>query len=146
MEFFDQLSKFFASPLFRVMTQFFWFFLMFIWGSLIYWTYRDAKQRGAMALYWASVVAIFTFFGWVIYMIVRPPELLDDVRERELEIKSKMSQLHQSGSLCPQCNKPIENDFLICPHCRKRLKISCPKCKKPLNPSWLICPYCQSNV
>lgn len=146
MDIFDSIANFFTSPLFKVIVRFFWFFLLFIWGSLVYWTYRDSLQRGAMPLYWAAVVLFFNVFGWLIYLIVRPPELAEDVKERELEIQTKEALLGNASQLCPRCNKSIESDFLICPHCRKKLKNPCIRCKRPLDPAWPVCPYCQSIV
>lgn len=143
---FDSVTGFFSSPMFSAMIQFFWFFIAFLWGSLIYWTYRDSVQRGAMPLYWASVVLLFNVPGWLIYLVVRPPELLEDIRERELEIQTKEALLKQAGQVCPKCSKHVESDFVICPHCRKKLKSPCPRCKRPLSPAWPVCPYCQSIV
>ena len=42
-------------------------------------------------------------------MIVRPPEYLDDVRERELEMQAAEARLHQLGYLlCPHCDHEVE--------------------------------------
>lgn len=121
-------------------------FFLVLWVALIFWTYRDAKRRGAMAIYWAAVVLFFNFFGWIIYLIVRPPEYADDVLERELEIKTKEAQLETGNTICPACMKPVERDFLICPYCQKKLKKPCPKCDRPLNMSWTVCPYCKETL
>jgi hypothetical protein len=121
-------------------------FLGVLWLALIFWTYRDSRRRGSMALYWAAVVLFFNFFGWLIYLIVRPPEYADDVRERELEIAVKQAELERGDLLCPACAKPIDRDFLICPSCNKKLKKQCPKCEKPLKMEWNVCPYCREKL
>ena len=63
-------------------------FLVIIWLAMIYWTRTDAKRRIAdpVLVVCATAAALFPFVGTIVYMIVRPPEYLDDVRERELEI------------------------------------------------------------
>ena len=49
-------------------------------------------------------------------MILRPPEYLEDVRERELETQAAEARLHQlDQSLCPHCDYRIERDFVRCP-------------------------------
>ena len=49
-------------------------------------------------------------------MIVRPPEYLDDVRERELEMQAAEARLHDLNYLlCPHCDYEVEKDFLRCP-------------------------------
>ncbi len=146
MDLFTSIVNFFSSPLFRLMVNLFWLFLVILWLSLVFWTYRDARRRGALALYWATVSLIFPVAGWLIYLIVRPPEFLEDVHERELEIRSKEAVLTNSDEICPSCLKPIDKDFILCPYCRRRLKKPCPSCKRPLQIGWSICPYCQTSI
>lgn len=146
MDLFSAFSNFFSSPTFKLFTRMFSLFVIVIWMSLIYWTYRDAKRRGALSVYWAAVVLFFNIFGWFVYLIVRPPEYLDDVKERELEIRSQEAALDKSDLVCSSCFKPIEPDFLICPYCLKKLKESCPRCGRALRISWTVCPYCKATL
>src|SRR3954452_13983745 len=79
-------------------------FLVVIWLALVYWTYADARRRIADPLLvgCATVAALFPFVGTLVYMIVRPPEYLEDVRERELEIQAAEARLAEVGyRLCP---------------------------------------------
>lgn len=123
--------------------------LVVIWLALIYWTYSDARRRIAdpMLVACATAASLFPFIGSIVYMIVRPPEYLDDVRERELEMQAAEARLHQLGYLlCPHCDHEVQNDFLRCPHCQRKLKDPCVTCGKPLEPEWGICPYCETEV
>ena len=116
------------------------FFVVFT-IALVFWTYRDAQRRGAMSMLWAIVVLVFNVFGWMIYMVVRPPEYTDDALERELEIRSREAELQRDGATCPSCLKPVDPEFLICPYCMKKLKKQCVSCGKALKMSWAVCPY-----
>ena len=123
--------------------------LVVIWLSLVYWTYSDARRRivDPMLIGCATAASLFPFAGTVIYMIVRPPEYLDDVRERELEMQAAEARLHELNySLCPHCDYEVQRDFLICPNCMRRLKDACVNCSRPLEQSWSICPYCETQV
>jgi hypothetical protein len=123
--------------------------LVVIWLALIYWTYADARRRIAdpMLVACATAASLFPFVGSIIYMIVRPPEYLDDVRERELEMQAAEARLHQLGYLlCPHCDHEVERDFLRCPNCHRKLKDPCVTCGKPLDPLWTLCPYCETEV
>ena len=124
-------------------------FLVVIWLALIYWTYADARRRIAdpMLIGCATVASFFPFVGTIIYMIVRPPEYLDDVRERELEMQAAEARLAQLGyQLCPHCDYEVEKDFLRCPSCMRKLKDPCLACGRPLDPAWKICPFCEAEV
>lgn len=120
-------------------------FLLVFWAALVFWTWRDAERRGAMPWFWALVVILFNIAGWAIYMVVRPPELADDVRERELEIRAKEIALQRDMETCPACLKPVEKDFLICPSCMKKLRKQCTECGRPLRLEWGVCPYCKTK-
>lgn len=124
-------------------------FLVVLWLALVFYTYTDAKRRIAdpMLVGCATAASLFPFVGTIVYLILRPPEFLDDVRERELEIaasEARLLQLHETT--CPHCAYPVEKAFLRCPNCRKRLKEPCATCRKPLDPRWSICPYCEAEV
>jgi hypothetical protein len=124
-------------------------FLVVIWLALVYWTYADARRRisDPWIIGSATVASLFPFVGTLVYMIVRPPEYLDDVRERELEIQAAEARLAELGyHLCPHCDYEVEKDFLRCPNCMRKLKDPCPVCGKPLDPNWRICPFCEAEV
>ena len=80
--------------------------LVVVWLALVYYTYADARRRIAdpMLVACATAASLFPFVGTIVYMIVRPPEFLDDVRERELEMQAAEARLQESG-------------YLVCPHC-----------------------------
>ena len=85
--------------------------------------------------------------GTIVYMILRPPEYLEDVRERELEMQAAEARLHQLDyELCPHCDYRVERDFIRCPSCLRKLKERCVSCSKPLDRAWTICPYCETEV
>ncbi|HEY2766795.1 MAG TPA: zinc ribbon domain-containing protein [Solirubrobacteraceae bacterium] len=124
-------------------------FLAVLYCSLIYWTYADARRRieDPMLIGCATAASLFPFVGTLIYLILRPPEYLEDVRERDLETQAAEARLHQLGhSLCPHCDYPIERDFVRCPSCLRKLKERCVSCSKPLERTWTICPYCETEV
>jgi hypothetical protein len=126
------------------------FFLAVIWLALVYWTYSDARRRVADGLVVFCAMAtslLFPYVGTIVYMIVRPPEYLDDVRERELEMQAAEARLAELGyHLCPHCDHEVERDFLRCPHCMRKLKDPCPNCSRPLDPNWRVCPYCEAEI
>jgi Double zinc ribbon len=124
-------------------------FLVVLWLALVYWTYADARRRIADPLLvgCATAASLFPFVGTLVYMIVRPPEYLEDVRERELEMQAAEARLAELGyHLCPHCDYEVEKDFLRCPNCLRKLKDPCKSCGKPLDPMWKLCPFCEAEV
>ena len=80
-------------------------FLVIIWLALIYWTCADAQRRIADPVLVACATrrcSLFPFVGTIVYMIVRPPEYLEDVRERELEMPAARRGSRQLSYLACQ--------------------------------------------
>ena len=124
-------------------------FLVVVWLALVYWTYADARRRigDPLLVGCATAASLFPFVGTVVYVIVRPPEYLEDVRESELEIAAAEARLQSLEHLhCQYCGFEVEKAFLRCPSCLRRLKEPCSVCGKPLDPRWKICPYCEAEV
>jgi Double zinc ribbon len=124
-------------------------FVVVLYFSLLYWTYADARRRIAdpMLVGCATAASLFPFVGTIVYMILRPPEYLEDVRERELELQAAEARLHDLDySLCPHCDYRVERDFIRCPSCLRKLKERCTSCSRPLDRAWTICPYCEAEV
>jgi hypothetical protein len=124
-------------------------FVVVVYLSLIYWTYADARRRivDPMLVGCATAASIFPFVGTIVYMILRPPEYLEDVHERELEVQAAETRLHDlDHGLCPHCDYRIERDFVRCPSCLRKLKERCVSCSRPLDQAWTICPYCEADV
>jgi hypothetical protein len=124
-------------------------FLVVIWLALVFWSYADARRRIADPLLvgCATIASLFPYVGTIVYMIVRPPEYLDDVRERELEMQAAEARLAELGyHLCPHCDYEVERDYLRCPNCMRKLKDPCHSCGRPLDPAWKVCPFCEAEV
>jgi Double zinc ribbon len=123
-------------------------FVVVLYLSLIYWTYADARRRieDPMLIGCATAAALFPFVGSIVYMILRPPEYLEDVRERELETRAAEARLREAEQRCPHCDTRVERDFVRCPGCTRKLKDRCATCSRPLERSWTICPYCEAEV
>jgi RNA polymerase subunit RPABC4/transcription elongation factor Spt4 len=146
--FFGALHDFFGSGTWPVARNLGIFLVVVFWLAVGYWVFKDARRRiedpwlvGA-----ATVLGLVPpFIGAFIYMLFRPPEYLEDVRERELEIKA-MEESLGTAERCPVCRAVVEPTFLACPVCTTKLKEACRRCKAPLEPLWQVCPYCETPV
>jgi Double zinc ribbon len=123
--------------------------LVVLWLALIVYTYLDARRRVSdpFLVACATVASFFPYIGTAVYAIVRPPEYLEDAHERELEIRAAELRVRQlKEQTCPNCEYPVEKNFLRCPNCQRRLKDPCPTCSKPVDPRWGLCPYCETTL
>jgi hypothetical protein len=123
--------------------------LIVLWLALIVYTFLDARRRisDPFLVGCATIASFFPFVGTAVYTIVRPPEFLEDAHERELEIRAAELRVRQlREQTCPNCEYPVEKNYLRCPNCQRRLKDPCPTCGEPVDPRWGLCPFCETAL
>ena len=122
-------------------------YLAGLWVVLIVWTYRDIETRSRnVVTQVASTILSALFFipGVLLYLLLRPKETLDSSFQRTLEEEYLLQDL-EAASVCPSCERPVEDDFVVCPHCEARLKEACANCGRSIAITWSICPYCGND-
>ena len=110
----------------------------------IIWVIRDAYLRGSNPIVW-GIISLLPFIGAFAYAMLRPPMLLSDRDEQDLDFTLKQRELMKYGE-CGKCGYPVEREYLVCPKCGTQLKNECKKCGHALNPDWKICPFCCTQV
>jgi hypothetical protein len=141
----DALDEFFDSDTWAVTRNLVIFFVVVLWLATAFWVYKDARRRieDPWLVAMATLLGLVPpFLGPIIYLFFRPPEYLDDVRERELEIRAMEQRLAHGNLQCPVCRARVEPSYLVCPICTTRLKQACESCGAPLEAIWQVCPHC----
>jgi RNA polymerase subunit RPABC4/transcription elongation factor Spt4 len=84
---------------------------------------------------------IFFILAVWVYKIVRPHEKVGEVWERNLAEEALLAEV-ESIHHCPSCEKRIDDEWIICPNCRTRLKRVCPNCSRLVGMDWSLCAWC----
>ena len=122
-------------------------YLIGLWVVLIIWTYRDieARSRSVVTQVAATMVSILFFIpGTLIYLLLRPKETLDATFQRSLEEEYLLQDI-EAAAVCPSCEKPVDEEWVICAHCETRLKEACSTCGRAIDVRWSVCPYCGND-
>jgi hypothetical protein len=146
---FSSLSNFFSSGLWSLVQTLLGLFAVVFWLALGYWVYKDARRRiedQRLVLIATAIGLLPPYLGPFVYMLFRPPEYLEDVRERELEIAAIEERLSQGSLRCPVCRGEVDSSFLVCPVCTTKLKQACSSCNAPLEAMWQVCPFCETEI
>jgi hypothetical protein len=147
---YSSLSGFFSSGTWTAIRNVGIFVAFVFWISLGYWTYKDARRRieDPLLVGLSTLVGLIPpYLGPFIYMLFRPPEYLEDVRGRELELRAIEERLLGGGQeQCPVCRAAVDPGYLVCPVCTTKLKQACTNCNAPLEPMWQVCPYCETPI
>ena len=92
--------------------------LVVVWLALIVYTFLDARRRisDPVLVACATAASLFPYIGTIVYVIVRPPEFIEDARERDLEMKASALQGAPAGrALLPQLRVPDREELPALP-------------------------------
>jgi len=144
----DALSGFFESDIVQFGLRAIGIYLVILWLATAYWAFRDMQQRSDNAIlpYLAAALIIlftpiFFVFAYWTYKIVRPHEKVGEVWERNLAEEALLAEV-DSIHHCPGCDRRIDDEWIICPSCRTRLKRVCPNCSRLVGMDWSLCAWC----
>ena len=123
-------------------------YLIALWFALIAWTFRDieARSRSVFTQVFSTLLVVLFFVpGLLLYLILRPKETLDQAFQRALEEEYLLQDLDDLP-LCPGCQRTVDAEFVLCPHCQTALRGPCPACSRLIDLRWDVCPYCSVPV
>ncbi len=131
-------------PLLQVFGIFVGAYLVLLWAASVLWAYRGIRRRSediSVQVLAVSLVLLLPFVGLPLHLILRPPQTVAEKYERELEQEYLRRDLEEKF-ICPECQRPIEPDFVLCPHCFTALRRRCGGCQRVVDLTWSVCPYC----
>ena len=131
-------------PIFNLLVVVLGAYLSLLWAASVLWAYRDIRSRSenvSVQVLAVSLVLLLPFIGIPLHLILRPPQTLSQKYEKQLEEEYLRRDIEERF-VCPECQRPIEHDFLLCPHCHTHLRRQCVACERVIDLTWSICPYC----
>ncbi|HTC86338.1 MAG TPA: zinc ribbon domain-containing protein [Candidatus Acidoferrum sp.] len=136
------------NPVVQFTVQIIFIYLVIVWLAASYWAFRDMQLRTEnpiLPYLVAAFVIIFSPIAFlaaiVIYRIVRPQEKIGEVYERTLAEEALLAEV-EAVSSCPACARRVNDEWIICPTCRTRLKRVCPNCSRLVGLDWSLCAWC----
>lgn len=123
-------------------------YLIALWFALVAWTFRDIESRSRSVftqVFSTLLVVLFFVPGLLLYLILRPKETLDQAFQRALEEEYLLQDLDDLP-LCPGCQRSVDAEFVLCPHCQTHLRGECPSCSRLVDLRWSVCPYCTATI
>lgn len=109
---------------------------------LVIWTALDARRRSKSWFFRHAApffVLVFNLVGFLIYIVLRPNQTLKQKKNERME-RALLREANEQYR-CPDCEKEVEQDFAVCPHCKTDFKPVC-ECGAVLELDWRRCGYC----
>ena len=145
--FLKSVGDFLGSPIVQMIGLSILVFLAVLWLASAYWAYRDMQlrtQNPVLPYIAASFIIVFLPIfplAIVVYRIIRPQEKVGEVYERSLAEEALLAEV-EAVHHCPTCARRIDEEWIICPTCRTRLRRDCPNCSRLVGLDWSLCAWC----
>jgi RNA polymerase subunit RPABC4/transcription elongation factor Spt4 len=91
------------------------------------------------------LVAVLTLPGILVYLVLRPPRLLEEEYQSTLEEEALLRAI-EDQIICPGCGRHLNQEWIVCPTCQTKVQKPCTSCGKLMELSWNICPFCGAPV
>jgi RNA polymerase subunit RPABC4/transcription elongation factor Spt4 len=144
----NALGTFFSSAIVQLFVTSAILYLFVVWLAAAFWAFRDMHERSenpVLPYVAAGLIILCTPFlfvlGVVVYRVIRPPERLGEVYERNLAEEALLAEV-EAIKTCRSCDRRVNAEWIICPWCRTRLNRVCPNCSKLVGLDWTICAWC----
>ncbi len=144
----DSIGSFFGSPLVQLGFKAIGIYIVIVWLAAAFWAFRDMQLRSANPIvpYLAAAFIIgFTpvlfVFAVLVYKIIRPQERLGEAYERGLAEEALLAEI-DAIEHCATCGRKVNDEWILCPTCRTRLKRVCPHCSRLVGFEWSLCAWC----
>lgn len=132
-----------ASLVFFVLSSFF----LLLWMGTVVWTFQDLNLRTKNQFLFSISLLVVIFIpiaGIAFYLFVRPQTTLEDRQLADMEKLALLGEIRAQRQ-CPFCGESVDDDFVACPYCYKKIREVCISCKRLLELDWELCPYCATR-
>lgn len=122
-------------------------FIVF-WIVVLDWIWVDSGERTSnkrSRILYIVLAIIFNVFGWLIYLIIRPTQTIEEIYWADLERRYLKYETSELGD-CPKCGTQLYPGFLFCPNCNYKLKRKCPSCEVYIDKKSKFCPFCGTTI
>ena len=144
----NAFGTFFSSTIVQLFVTATILYAFVVWFAAAFWAFRDMHERSenpVLPYVAAGLIILCTPFlfvlGVVVYRVIRPPERLGEVYERNLAEEALLAEV-EAIKTCRNCDRRVNAEWIICPWCRTRLNRVCPNCSKMVGLDWTICAWC----
>lgn len=146
----DAVVAVFADPVVGLVIRLVAAYIVLIWLAAALWAFVDMRRRSSslVAAYASATLVILATpvlfpAAILVHTVLRPDELASERHVNDLR--------HTAFSLdaeprCEGCYRRVEEDWLLCPYCRRQLAHRCQTCGATVGLDWSACGWCAADL
>ena len=122
------LAGFFDDPLTSFVIRLIGAYLVLVWLAAALWAFVDMRRRtnNPVAAYASAALIILAspvlfLPALLVHRILRPGEFTSE--RRVAHLREAALEAETVSPRCPDCRRPVDEDWLLCPGCRRAVEI-----------------------
>ena len=145
------LAGFFGDPVTGLAMRLIVAYIVLVWLAVALWAFMDMRRRtnNPVAAYAAAaliIVASPVLFlpALIVHRIIRPADFTSE--RRVAHLREAALEAETLSPRCPECMRLVEDDWLLCPGCRRALGHHCHACGGTVGLDWPVCAWCGEEL
>ena len=145
------LAGFFGHPVTTLLIRLIAAYVVLVWLAVALWAFMDMRRRtnNPVAAYAAAALIIIAspvlfLPALIVHRIIRPAEFTSE--RRVAHLREAALEAETLSPRCPDCRRLLEDDWLLCPGCRRALGHHCHACGGTVGLDWPVCAWCGEEL
>ena len=147
----EAVAGFFANPAIGLFAGVIGAYFVLVWLAAALWAFVDMRRRTSnpVAAYAAAGLVILAspvlfLPALLVHRVVRPAEFTSE--RRVAHLREAALEVETVATRCPDCSRVVEEDWLVCPTCRRALGHHCQACGNTVGLDWPVCAWCGEEL
>ena len=133
---------------FQIVSKVFILIFVVFWIVVLDWVWMDSGERTTnrkARIIYVLLVLFLNIFGWIIYLIIRPSQTIEQIYWADLERRYLKYETAELGD-CIKCGAQLYPGYTYCPKCGLEIKKKCKACDMYIEKDSEYCAFCGQKV
>jgi hypothetical protein len=147
----EAIAGFLGNPITGLALRLIGAYVVLVWLAAALWAFVDMRRRTSnpIAAYASAALVILAsplLFvpALLVHRAVRPPDFTSE--RRLAQFREAALEAETVAARCPECHRVIEEEWLVCPDCRRALGHRCHACGSTVGLEWPVCAWCGEEL
>jgi hypothetical protein len=145
------LDGFFGNPTTGLVIRLIGAYVVLVWLAVALWAFVDMRRRTSnlIAAYASAAMIILAspvFFlpALLVHRVIRPADFSSE--RRVAHLREAALEAEAVAPRCPECQRIVDEAWLVCPACRRALGHRCHACGGTIGLDWPVCAWCGEEL
>lgn len=133
---------------FQIVSKLFILVFVVFWIVVLDWVWMDSGERTTnkkARIIYVLLVLFLNIFGWIIYLIIRPSQTIEQIYWADLERRYLKYETAELGD-CVKCGAQLYPGYTFCPKCGLEVKKKCKACGMYIEKDSEYCAFCGQKI